>query len=955
MYDGILYAAENGCKIINVSIGRPNFYLQWEQDVIDYVTLVKDVLVVAAAGNTNLELDFYPASYKHVLSVAQSNLGDGRTVSNTNNYATYSNYVDVMAPGDFVKTTSADNGYRIQGGSSFASPFVAGIAGLVRSAFPNLSADQVGELIRVTADDKYNLPANASFLEKLGKGRVNAFRALSEESSAKSIRMDNFSFFSKNGQAAFSGDTITLEADFINYLNPVTQNSKIVISSLSPHIRFLDSVFTIGEMTTMQQKNNANRAYRFIVDKNAPINAEVKFRLGFSDTNYRDYQYFSILINAPYLAIPFNTINFTLTGNGRAGYYDISNRLGNGIKVTNSQTLQEGGLIVGKSVTNVSDNVLTNTPSVFKDDDFKMIDIPRIVEKTPFFTKATSKFADTLGSIVPPVGVHVKHTVKGRTNTPHHQYVILEYEFTNISGALMDSMNVGLYYDWNLGDYNRNFADWDNARQFGYVYGTGASGYAGIKAISTNKTYFALDFQNVGGTNINLHDGFTSDEKYRSVSTGVSRKRAGFSTGGGDVAHVVGTVVYNFAINETRKVTFIVMYAPTLNQLRDAHDTAVLATNSSSSISPKPKVNSSFCPSASYTITPQGGKNFRLYDIANTQTPIQVGTTFTLTPAELERTYYITNTDSVLESDYVVFRATTRSAIVDFNSSPQIDLDKLNFIDFKDASQDAVSWNWNFGNGQTSTLKNPSIIYAKQGEYIVTLRITDANGCTNSKSKMIRVVRKSPKPILSSVFRQSCDGDSVEVVPNNGTNFKFYTAQHKLLATGRSYTVLSKKIDSLYISNVDSALESDKVLMRIKWINLDASFDTNMKYDTLLFDNVVFRNTSSSDFPIQSTTWNFGDGSFIKEGAVVNHIYSAQGRYKVEMTTTNELGCWKTVEKWFYVGKVSPLPSFPSSIKVCKGEEVTIRPSGGTLFNFYSNLNAPPIFKGREISFDSDS
>lgn len=58
MYDGILYAAENGCKVINVSIGRPNLGFQWEQDVIDYVTLVKDVLVVAAAGNTPQELDF---------------------------------------------------------------------------------------------------------------------------------------------------------------------------------------------------------------------------------------------------------------------------------------------------------------------------------------------------------------------------------------------------------------------------------------------------------------------------------------------------------------------------------------------------------------------------------------------------------------------------------------------------------------------------------------------------------------------------------------------------------------------------------------------------------------------------------------------------------------------------------------------------------------------------------
>ncbi|PIY11641.1 MAG: hypothetical protein COZ18_03540 [Flexibacter sp. CG_4_10_14_3_um_filter_32_15] len=951
MYDGILYAAQRGCKVINVSIGRPNLGFQWEQDVIDYVTLVKDALVVAAAGNTNLELDFYPASYKHVLSVAHSDAGDNRWGS-----ATYSNYVDVMAPGARVLTTNSNGSQSYAWGSSYASPFVAGIAGLVRSAFPNLSADQAGELIRITADDKYNQPANIPYLEKLGKGRVNAFRALSEESSAKAIRMDNFSYFGRNGQAAFSGDTITLEADFINYLNLITQNGKVIISTSSPHIQVLDSVFNTGTMATMQQKNNASHPFRFVVNQNAPLDLDVKFRLGFSDTNYSDYQYFTIPINAPYLAIPFNTINFTLTGNGRAGYYDIYNRLGSGIKSINSQTLQEGGLIVGKSTTNVSDNILTNMSGVFKDDDFKMIDIPRMTEKTPFFTKATSKFADTLGSITPPVGVHVNHTVKGRTNTPHHQYVILEYEFTNVSGAVMDSMNVGLYYDWNLGDYTRNFADWDNTREFGYVFGAGTSGYAGIKAISSNKTYFALDFQNVGGTNINVNDGFTSAEKYQSVSTGVARKRAGFNTGGGDVAHIVGTVLHNFGINETRKVTFVVMIAPTLADLRDAHDAAVLATDPVSSISPIPVVNNTLCQNTSYTITPQGGTNFRLYDIANTQTPIQSGTSFTLTPADLGRVFYVTNTDSVLEGDYTTLRFSARTAVADFTSPNQLNLDQLNTIRFQDASQNAVSWLWDFGNGQTSTLQNPFMTYSSQGSYTISLTITDVAGCTSTKSKVIQVVRKSPKPIISSVVRQACDNVPMEIRPlANGTNFRFYNSQNTLLATGRSYTVQPKSLDSLYVTNIDSALESDRVLVKIQWIILDANFVASPRYDTLLYDNVLFQNTSSGGFFNQTTVWDFGDGSPTQTGAAKRHTYSAQGRYKVKMTTTNGFGCSKTIEKWFYVGKVSPRPSIASPIKICKGESITIRPNGGTLFNFYSNLDSLPISQGHEISFNSNS
>ncbi len=950
MYDGILYAAERGCKIINVSIGRPNLNFQWEQDIINYVTLVKDVLIVAAAGNTAQELDFYPASYKHVLSVANSDGGDNKYSSST-----FSTYVDVMAPGARVLTTASNGSQSYAWGTSYSSPFVAGIAALVRSAFPNLSAIQTGELVRVTTDNKYNQPINANFIERLGTGRVNAFRALSEEASAKSIRMDNFSYFGRNGQAAFSGDTITLEADFINYLKPITQNGKIIISTSSPHIRILDSVFDIGTMTTMQQKNNANIPFRFIVNQDAPLDLDTKFRLGFSDTNYDDYQYFTIPINAPYLAIPFNTINFTLTGSGRAGYYDIYNRLGNGIKSNNGQSLKEGGLIVAKADTSVSDNILTNMNNITKDDDFKMIDIPRITEKTPFFTKAISKFADTLGAIIPPVGVHVKHTVKGRTNTPHHQYIILEYEFTNISGSTMDSMNVGLYYDWNLGDYTRNFADWDNTRQFGYVFGTGTSGYAGIKAISPNKTYFALDLENVGGDNINLNDGFTSAEKYQSVSTGIARKRAGFSNGGGDVAHTVGTVLHNFGINETRKITFVVMLAPTLAALRDAHDAAVLATDPTSSISPTPTVNNTLCQNTSYTITPQGGTNFRLYDIANTQTPIQSGTSFTLTPADLGRQFYVTNTDSTLEGDYTLLRFSARTAIANFNSPSQLNLDQFNSISFQDASQNAISWLWNFGNGQTSTLQNPTISYDRQGSYIASLTITDIAGCTSTRAKVIQVVRKSPKPIVSRASRQSCDNVPIEIRPlSNGTNFKFYTTQNRLLAIGNSYLVPPKSVDSLYITNIDSALESERILVKIQWVRLDANFVASPRYDTLLYDNVLFQNTSSGDFFNQTTSWDFGDGSPLQTGTSQRHTYAAQGRYKVKMTTTNQFGCSKTIEKWFYVGKISPRPSITSPIKICKGESVVIRPNGGTIFNFYSNLDSLPISQGSQISFNSN-
>ena len=67
---------------------------------------------------------------------------------------------------------------------------VAGVAGLVRAQFPDLNAEQVMERIRVTSDDLYAV--NPDYTGKLGKGRLNAFRALSE-TDLKSVRVKSFS------------------------------------------------------------------------------------------------------------------------------------------------------------------------------------------------------------------------------------------------------------------------------------------------------------------------------------------------------------------------------------------------------------------------------------------------------------------------------------------------------------------------------------------------------------------------------------------------------------------------------------------------------------------------------------------------------------------------------------------------------------------------------------------
>ncbi|MEX5215808.1 MAG: S8 family serine peptidase [Nitrospiraceae bacterium] len=136
--------------------------------------IAKNVVVVFAAGNANTDIDVtpqYPAVYPEVMAVAATDQQDRR--------ATFSNYgtkVDVSAPGVNIYSTYPNDNYAFLDGTSMASPHVAGLAALIWSRNQTLTNQQVRKIIEDTCD---NIDTrNPGYGGKLGKGRINAFRAL---------------------------------------------------------------------------------------------------------------------------------------------------------------------------------------------------------------------------------------------------------------------------------------------------------------------------------------------------------------------------------------------------------------------------------------------------------------------------------------------------------------------------------------------------------------------------------------------------------------------------------------------------------------------------------------------------------------------------------------------------------------------------------------------------------
>ena len=147
VYQSIVYAANHRFDVVNCSWGSTS-YQQMGQDVVNYAAINYDVLIVAAAGNEGVEGKFYPASFENVVSVAATDINDAKW-----NNSSYSTTVDVSAPGTMFVSTSETGYATMWGGTSFASPIVAGSAGILRSYYPGYNALQIGEILRVSADN----------------------------------------------------------------------------------------------------------------------------------------------------------------------------------------------------------------------------------------------------------------------------------------------------------------------------------------------------------------------------------------------------------------------------------------------------------------------------------------------------------------------------------------------------------------------------------------------------------------------------------------------------------------------------------------------------------------------------------------------------------------------------------------------------------------------------------
>ncbi|MGF1533834.1 MAG: PKD domain-containing protein [Bernardetiaceae bacterium] len=911
LYEAMLYAADRGAKIINISGGRVGGFLQWEQDVIRHLVRERDVLIVAAAGNTqptDPTAHYYPAAYADVIAVTSTDPADHRL----DGYA-HNPFITLAAPGQQMTTTynrsfpprvayTTDDPTLQLNGTSFSTPLVAGTAALLRDAYPGLTAQQIGELLRVTADTIADLAPNQAYAERIGHGRLNALRAFVDYPLAKSIRLDSC----QPSQPPLAGQSLTLIPTLTNHLRP-TVAVQLELSSSSPYVEILQDQVQAGNFLT-QESRSLDGGFLIRLDPAMPHDQDILFRLGIRDAEgYQDYQYFYLRgANPRFLHYAFNNLALTITDAGRLGFTDSGHTQGSGLVYAQQNHLKEASLMVRLPDGHFRDALQGNegfVPGTLA-----------LQQPTPFRARTQAQFATQEGSL------SITAALEGRRNQPHQDYLALRYTIQNTTAQTLDSLWLGLFLDWDWATVEE--ARWDNARAF--AYSTNGTRYAGAKLLQGTDTY-----QGIAGWQI--ADGDRSRWLNEGIRAQLVRNQ--------DVAQVIGQWLPALAAGASHEVVFILTFSNSpegLDLLFREAQKAYLPPVQQARI---PQVRTVLCPSAdpSTRIRPTGGNMFRLYRPPQLTFAEQSGAELVIQKSDFGQLFYLTSTDAPLESDPLAVVFSEKQIQTNFLSPDTFDISQGQTVQFTERSPTpAVRWHWDFGDGTQSNARNPVHRYTRQGSFTIRLTITDAEGCQVWHERLIQIIRRGPVPILQNTYT-ACSSDSVLLRPQNGSRFRFYTRYPSdTLGEGREWLLTDPGQSQVWVTNLDSTRESQPTLVSISWNRLQARFSPSPEVDTVVAAQIQFRDESTFDYAIVAWEWDFGDG---QTSTLPNplHAYARQGVYAIRLRVTDVRGCTSVMRGEFRVGRRGPIPILPVEQVVCRDQEAVIRPGGGSRFRFYAD------------------
>lgn len=218
-------------------------------------------------------------------------------------------------------------------------------------------------------------------------------------------------------------------------------------------------------------------------------------------------------------------------------------------------------------------------------------------------------------------------------------------------------------------------------------------------------------------------------------------------------------------------------------------------------------------------------------------------------------------------------------------------------VNFTNTSLDYTNVSWNFGDGNTSVLNDPSHYYTIPGIYYAKLIVTGPGGCTDTVSKKIEI--RGPKGSFTYAPQIGCDPLTVgfTATTSNRVSFLWDFSDGNTLSTTDSivthtYTAPGEYTPKMIISDASGCTVPIVGSDIIKVVGINAVFSAD-QFQFCDSGYVNLFNTSVSNDLITDYQWSFGDGNF-SNSQQPSHHYTTAGIYDIQLTVTTQTGCTDT-------------------------------------------------------------
>ncbi|UXP31800.1 S8 family serine peptidase [Reichenbachiella agarivorans] len=925
-YESIIYAADRGCDVINLSWGSDGSYSSIAQSIINYVVLEKDAVLVAAAGNTDAELDFYPASYDHVLSVAKSNNNDEKATK-----ASWSYYVDIMAPGKDVFTTNINNNYTITEGSSFSSPLVAATAALVKSVFPKYNAIQIIEQIRMTADDVYDKGNNSNYYGMLGKGRLNVFRAVSEKNVAAMRSFDTEITTSFDGEV-FGGDTVNVSLNFVNILRDL-KGTKVTITCESELAHPINSELVLGNMYAFDTLRNIN--VKVVIKKDVPADTRISFRMSYHDNEgYDDFQYFHMTTAQDFHSISNGTIQQTISSKANLCYEeDQSSADRFGLKYKNAKIASSIGIAIGTQADRVSDNIINNLFTGERDQDFLASTNTRLYNREDVDEYARGIFTDSAALVVQ--GLLVEQEFMLWDDDDNNDFLIQEYRVTNVTDTDLAILKMGYYANLNVLQSVQNWVTWDATNEMGYTHTqTAGQLMVGVALLTEQDLIFhAIDLFDANGNLLDLASSVSDATKWSLMTTD---KLSAGGAEGNDVAMMLTADLSTLAAHASEKVTFVTLFGYSSAELISNLEKARAKYQD---FLENPALNWSQFACENAAVPLENSVDFYIYDDKSESNLIESGSDLSLVGFDSNTVlYYREYVDGYFSDLYAMFLQIFNPEVV-MRADPTVYYlgdNPANKVQFIDESLTATKWSWDFSNGFYSKAKNPIVTFGNEGDYTVKLAIVTELGCEALGELFFQVKQRGAAPVFQTY--RVCSGETVVISSASSGDLRFYNSTHATqpFFEGSEWeTPALYESQTYYVSSTATENESVKIPVEVTVDPIMARFRYLPDTIDLSSSEMIWISDESTHAATRSWQLN---GVSAGNNMTLTRVVSALTQMEILLTATSMDGCESKVsERVSFATSTQPGVNQNTIRRVCEKDLVWSQPRYGEYFAFYAD------------------